>query len=68
MVTGAHGTAGAVVAEPVTVVKCVATGHVTILDQRMEAEHVLDQTPKSRSATQPTALVWYSYKYYSLKV
>lgn len=60
MGTGAHGTAGAVVAEPATVVKCVATEHVTILDRRMEAEHVLDQTLKSRSATQPTALLMVS--------
>lgn len=57
MVTGAHGTAGAVVAGPATVDKCVATEHVTILDQRMEAERVLVQTRKSRSATQPIALV-----------
>lgn len=57
MVTGAHGTAGAVVAEPATVVKCAATEHVTILDQQMEAELVLDQIRKSRSATQPTVLV-----------
>lgn len=57
MVTGAHGTAGVVVAGPAMVDKCVATEHATILDQRMEAERVLVQTRKSRSATQPTALV-----------
>lgn len=68
MVTGAHGTAGAVVAGPATVDKCVATEHATILDQQMEAECVLDQTLKSRSATQPTALVKHSYIHYRSKV
>lgn len=61
MVTGARGTAGEAVAGPVTVVRCVATERVTILDRQTEAEHVPDQTHKSRSATQPAALVQQSY-------
>lgn len=60
MVTGVHGTAGGAVAGPVTVVRCVATEHVTIQDQQMEAERVLDQTHKSKSATQLAALLMVS--------